>query len=88
MAESVFKKECSSNTDDQDIANCFKQTFSDCCFDSYDDTENVSELFGNLSWSVFRNNTFNVLDVEKALGKLKIGKATGFDGVVKEQLKN
>jgi len=32
------------------------------------------------------NNAFNVLDVEKALEKLKIGKAPGLDGIVKEHL--
>ena len=34
----------------QDIANCFKQTFSECCFDSYNDNENVSELFRKMSY--------------------------------------
>ena len=32
------------------------------------------------------NNAFNVLDVEKALEKVKIGKAPGLDGIVKEHL--
>jgi len=32
------------------------------------------------------NNAFNVLDVEKALEKLKIGKTPGLDGIVKEHL--
>ena len=32
------------------------------------------------------NNTFNVLDVEKAFEKLKIGKAPGLDGNVTEHL--
>ena len=44
MAQSVYKKERSLYTDPQDIANCFKQTFSECCFDWYTDTESVNEL--------------------------------------------
>jgi len=32
------------------------------------------------------NNAFNVLDAEKALEKLKIGKAPGLDAIVKEHL--
>jgi len=88
--KNVVPTQIGGYTDDQDIANCFKQTFSDCCFDSYSDNKNVSELFMKMSYvnddTELHNNTFNVLDVEKALGKLKIGKAPGFDGVVKEHL--
>ena len=97
---SVFKIECSSNfqvptqtggyTDPQEIANCFKQTFSACCFASYTDTQSVTELFTKMSDADddtnLHNNAFNVLDVEKALEKLKIGKAPGLDGIVKEHL--
>ena len=32
------------------------------------------------------NNTFSVVDVETALGKLKTGKSPGVDGIVKEHL--
>jgi len=50
--------------------NCFKQTFSECCFDSYSDTESVAKLF-KMSYAYddtnLHNNAFNVLDVEKAL---------------------
>jgi len=36
--------------------------------------------------SNLHNNAFNVLGMEKALEKLKIGKAPGLDGIVKEHL--
>jgi len=66
--------------------NCFKQTFSECCFD----TESVTELFKKMSdaddHTNLHNNAFNVLDVEKALEKLKIGKVPGLGGTVKEHL--
>ena len=85
MAESVFKIECSSNfqvptqtggyTDPQEIANCFKQTFSACCFASYTDTQSVTELFTKMSDADddtnLLNNALNVLDVKKALEKLQ-----------------
>ena len=32
------------------------------------------------------NNTFGVVDVEMALGKLKTGKSPGVEGIVKEHL--
>jgi len=32
------------------------------------------------------SNQFDVLDIEKALAKLKAGKASGIDGIVKEHL--
>ena len=67
------------------IANCCKQTFSECCFDSYTDTESLTELFKKMSDddTNLHNNAFNVLDVEKALEKLKIGKAPGLDGILR-----
>jgi len=71
-------------TDPQEIANCCKQTFSECCFDSYTDTESVTELFKKTSDAdddINVRNAFNAQDVEKALGKLKIGKALGLDGI-------
>lgn len=76
-------------TDPQDIANQFKEAFSDYCFDSYDDKDSISELCVKLSNSDdcdLHSRQFNVSDVEKALEKMKMGKASGFDGIVKEHL--
>ena len=46
-------------------------------FEKMSDTDDDTNL---------HNNAFNVLDVEKALEKLKIGKAPGLDDMVKEHL--
>jgi len=77
-------------TDSQDIANQFKEAFSDYCFDSYNDKDRIAELCAKLSNSddddELHNRQYNVADVEKALEKLKLGKASGFDGIVKEHL--
>jgi len=62
-------------TDTQDIADQFKEAFSDYCFDSYDDKDSISELCEKLSNSYdcdLHSRQFNVGDVEKALEKLKI----------------
>jgi len=54
----------------------------------YTDTECVSELFKKLSEfddgikQELCNSAFTVADVEKAVGKLIIGKAAGFNGIV------
>ena len=76
-------------TDSQDIANCFKEAFSKCSIDSYKDTKHVSELNRKIATAddtSTHNTSFNVSDVEKALRKLKIGKAPGIDGIAKEHL--
>jgi len=88
--KNVVPTQIGGYTDPQEIAKCFKQTFSECCFDSYTDTESVTEMFEKMSDTDddtnLHNNAFNVLDVEKALEKLKIGKAPGLDDMVKEHL--
>ena len=58
-------------TDSQDIANQFKEAFSDCCFDSYNDKDSIAELCAKLSNSdgddELHNRQYNVADAEKAL---------------------
>ena len=76
-------------TDPKDIADQFKQAFSDHCFDSYDDKDNILKLCAKLTAadnSDVLSNQFDVVDIEKALEKLKTGKASGIDGIVKEHL--
>jgi len=84
--KNVVPTQIGGYTDPQEIVNCFKQTFSECCFD----TESVTELFKKMSdaddHTNLHNNAFNVMDVEKALEKLKIGKVPGLGGTVKEHL--
>ena len=73
-----------------DIANVFNVAFTNNCIDSYADVNSVKELDEKLqncnSCSVASYNTFSVVDIEEALSKLKLGKAAGIDGIVKEHL--
>ena len=60
-------------TDSYDIANCFQQAFSECCFDSYGDTAHVVELNVKIANadSNLTNNTFSVVDVETGFREAK-----------------
>ena len=98
MEATVFQKKYGSFaykwfTQAESIAETFKQSFSDSCFDSYCDKSRPSfdELCTRLhSKSEMSdsstNNVFSVSDIEKALSCLKSGQAAGVDNIVKEHL--
>jgi len=79
------------HTQAESIAEKFKQSFSDSCFDSYCDKSSFDELCMHLHsetemLDASTNNVFSVSDIEKALSSLKGGKAAGVDNIVKEHL--
>ena len=78
-------------TQAKSIAESFKQSFSDSCFDSYCDKSSFDELCIRLHTESemsdsSTNNMFSVSDIEKALSCLKNGKAAGVDNIIKEHL--
>ena len=76
-------------TEAQCIAERFKMSFSEHSFDSYSDSESVTQLCARLRITDVMSscsNTFSMSDIEKALACLKGGKASGFDNTVKEHL--
>jgi len=73
------------------IAETFKQSFSNSCFDSYCDKSSFDVLCTRLHLESkmsdnSTNNVFSVSDTEKVLLCLKSGKAAGVDNIVKEHL--
>ena len=75
-----------------DIAVAFSESFSDVYFDSYSDSSSFVKCLDNVH-SAIRDedcilDIFNVADIEKGVNALKNGKASGVDGLSKENITN
>jgi len=80
---------------DEDIANCFSNSFSSVYFNSYQDNSPLINYLGNLHDKILSDNNegvidgsilFSVSDIEDSLRCLKSGKASGLDDLCKENI--
>jgi len=80
---------------DDDIANCFSDSFASVYFDSYKDNTRLISCLDNLHTQILSettkgvydgSNLFSVTDVEDSLSCVKSGKASGLDDLCKETI--
>jgi len=89
---SCYPSNIGGHTKNSDIAVAFSDAFSDVYFDSYSDAPSYIKCLDKVH-SVIRDedcipNLFTVADIEKGVNALKNGKASGVDGLSKENIIN
>jgi len=79
-------------TKDKDIANEFSSHLSGVCYNSYDYAEEFEKCKSDMQ-NLFlqqdackNDNLFSVSDIEQAIDSLKVGEASGLDGLSKEHI--